>query len=214
MKSFFSKTKTLESKIEEFLDHTSAVSLLFVEAVKDYVEGRQDEFESRRQQVSDLEKQADRLRLEVERQLYVETLIPESRGDVLGLLEHTDGVVNDAKSALMQISVERPAIPDELKPRYVELADYCSRAVGELVTGVRCFFRSASIVSDYVHKVSFWEEEADKVAERLKRRIFEMDIDLCLRIQLGQFVAHIDAVADQAEDVAERLTISAIKRSI
>lgn len=214
MKRLFSKTKLLESKIEEFLDHTSAVSLLFLEGVKDYLEGRHDEFESRRRQVSDLEKLADRLRLDIERELYVETLIPESRGDVLGLLEHTDAVVNDAKRALMQISVERPTIPDELKSRYVELAEYCSRAVGELVTGVRCFFRSASVVSDYVHKVSFWEQEADKVAEKLKRRIFETDVDLCLKIQLGHFVAHIDAVADQAQDVAERLTISAIKRSI
>lgn len=214
MRSLFAKTKLLESQIEEFLDHTSAVSLLFLEGVKDYLEGREAEFESRRQQVSDLEKQADRLRLEVERQLYVETLIPESRGDMLGLLEHTDEVVNDAKSALMQFSVERPSIPDELKPRYIELVDYCSRAVGELVTGIRCFLRNAVTVSDYVHKVTFWEGEADKVAERLKRQIFGTDLDLCERIQLSYFVAHIDAVADQAQDVAERLTISAIKRSI
>jgi len=214
MRTLFAKSRILESKIDEFLDHTSAVSLLFLEAVRDYLNGRDAEFESRRQQVSDLEKEADRLRLDVERQLYAETLIPESRGDVLGLLEHTDEVINNVKSALMQLSVEKPRIPDDLGERYVELADYCTRAVGELVSGVRCFLRNAVTVADCVHKVTFWEGEADKVAERLKRQIFEMEIDLCERLQLGSFVAHIDAVADMAQDVADRLTISAIKRSI
>jgi predicted phosphate transport protein (TIGR00153 family) len=214
MKGLFSKTKLLESKIDEYLDHTSEVGLLFLEAIRDYMQGRMDEFESRRSQVTDLENHADRLRLEIERQLYVETLIPESRGDVLGMLEHTDEVINCAKISLMQFSVERPSIPEDLRASYLELAEHGSRSVEQLVMGVRAFFRNAASVPDYVHKVSFWEKEADKVAEKLKRRIFETDLDLSHKIHLGHFVMHIDAVADEAEDVSERLSISSIKRSI
>ncbi len=43
---------------------------------------------------------------------------------------------------------------------------------------------------------------------------FAMDEELACKIHLGSFVRHIDTVADQAEDVSERLSISAIKRSI
>jgi predicted phosphate transport protein (TIGR00153 family) len=214
MTNLFARTKLLESKIDEFLNHTSEVGLLFREALKNFLDGRVAEFEERRGKVSDLENHADELRREVERQLYIETLIPESRGDVLGLLEQTDDVINRVKLALMQVSVENPQIPAELGDGYLELADYGSRAVQELVMGARAFFRNTSAVPDYVHKVAFWEKEADKVAERLKRRIFEMDIDLSQKIQLGNFVMHVDSVADQAEDVSERLSISTIKRSI
>jgi len=213
MNRIFGKTRLLESQIDEYLNHTSQVGLLFLEAIKDYLEGRQDEFESRRQQVGELENQADELRHEVERMLYVETLIPESRGDVLGILEHTDEVINAAKVTLARFSTERPDIPDELDCDFLELADYGSRAVQELVMGIRAFFRTGS-VTDYVHKVGFWEREADTVAERLRRRIFDADVELACKIHRGSFVRHIDTVADEAEDVSERLSISAIKRSI
>lgn len=214
MTRIFAKTKLLESQIDEYLNHSSQVGLLLLEAIKDYLEGRMDEFESRRRQVSELENHADELRRDVERQLYVETLIPESRGDVLGILEHTDEVISAAKLTLEQFSVERPDIPDDLCSDFLELADYGNRAVQELVMGIRSFFRTAATVTDYVHKVAFWEKEADTVAERLKRRIFEADADLSCKMHRSSFVWYIDAVADEAEDVSERLSISAIKRSI
>ncbi len=214
MASLFGKTKLLESKIDEFLDHASEAGLVFREGLKNYLDGRGEDFESRREQVTELEKHADDLRHEVERQLYVETLIPDSRGDVLGILEHTDEVINIAKATLTQFSVEKPVIPDDLDEAYLELADFGCRAVQELVSGIRVFFRSGTSVSDYTHKVSFWEKEADQIAEKLRRRIFEKEIDLSRKIHLGNFVRLIDAVADEAEDVSERLAISAIKRSI
>jgi predicted phosphate transport protein (TIGR00153 family) len=214
MTRLFEKTKILESQIDEYLNHTSEVGLLLLEAIRDYLGGRDEQFESRRRQVSDLEKHADTLRHDVEHEIYVETLIPESRGDVLGILEQTDDVINAAKVSLEQFSVEKPDIPAELVDDFLELADYGNRAVKELVMGIRAYFRTSSSVTDHVHKVAFWEKEADKVGERLKRRIFGMDCDLACRMHRASFVGHIDGVADQAEDVSERLTISAIKRSI
>jgi len=214
MRGLFSRTKLLESKIEEYLQHTSEAGLLFREAIKNYLDGRLEEFEQRRRQVADLENRADGLRRAIERQLYVETLIPESRGDVLGILEQTDEVINCTKTALMQLSVEQPDIPDEFDADYLELADFGARSVQDLVLGIRAFFTSTQTVPDCVHKVAFWEKEADKVAERLKRRIFETELDLSRKIHLSDFVMYIDSLSDQAEDVSERLSISTIKRSV
>ncbi|MBD3349732.1 MAG: DUF47 family protein [Candidatus Eisenbacteria bacterium] len=214
MAKLFSKTRLLESKIDAYLDHGSEAGLLFREAIKDYLGGRSEEFEQRREQVTDLETTADDLRQEVERQLYAETLIPDARGDVLGILENTDAVINTAKETLTLLSVQRPRIPRDLNADYIELADHGCQAVQELVMGIRAFFRSAPTVTDYVHKVHFWEKEADKVGERLKRKIFESDLELARKLHLGDFVVHIDTLADEAEDVSERLAISAIKRSL
>ncbi|MFH1501794.1 MAG: DUF47 family protein [Candidatus Eisenbacteria bacterium] len=214
MTTLFSKTRLLESKIDAYLDHTSEVALLFREAIKDYLGGRSEEFEDRRKQVTDLEKKADTLRIEVERQLYLETLIPDARGDVLGILENTDEVINTAKETLMLLSVQRPRIPEEFTVDYLELADHGCQAAQELVMGIRAFFRNSPTVTDYVHKVCFWEKEADKVGERLKRKIFGSDLELARKLHLGDFVVHVDTLADEAEDVSERLSISAIKRSI
>jgi len=214
MAKLFAKTRLIESKIDAYLDYASEVGLLFREAIKDYLGGRHEEFEERREQVSELENQADVVRKEVERQLYAETLIPDARGDVLGILENTDAVINTAKETMTLLSVQRPRIPKDLNAEYVELADHGCQAVQELVMGIRAFFRSAPTVSDYVHKVHFWEKEADKVGERLKRKIFDSELELARKLHLGDFVVHVDTLADEAEDVSERLAISAIKRSI
>jgi uncharacterized protein Yka (UPF0111/DUF47 family) len=46
----------------------------------------------------------------------------------------------------------------------------------------------------------------------LKKQIFSSELGLAEKIHLREFVDHIDAIADQAEDVADRLTIYAVKR--
>jgi predicted phosphate transport protein (TIGR00153 family) len=214
MAKLFAKTRVIESKIDAYLDHASEVSLLFREAIKDYLGGKHDEFEERRERVSALENEADEIRKDVERHLYLETLIPDARGDVLGILENTDNVINTAKETMTLLSVQRPRIPKDLNADYLELADHGCQAVQELVMGIRAFFRSAPTVTDYIHKVRFWEKEADKVGVRLKRKIFDSDLELARKLHLGDFVVHVDTLADEAEDVSERLAISAMKRSI
>ena len=65
-----------------------------------------------------------------------------------------------------------------------------------------------------MHKVLFFEKEGDKISTRLKMAIFAGGLDLAHKAQLRNFVEHIDDIADTAEDVADRLAIYSIKRSI
>jgi hypothetical protein len=57
-----------------------------------------------------------------------------------------------------------------------------------------------------------YEKEADKISTNLKIALFESDLELVSKLHLREFVDRIDGVADLAEDVADRLTIYAIKR--
>ena len=57
-----------------------------------------------------------------------------------------------------------------------------------------------------------YEQEADKISYALKKQIFAAQLDKATKIHLREFVDQIDAIADKAEDVADRLTIYAIKR--
>ena len=90
MALFFRKIKHLEVQIDGFLNLVRESALLFERAVHFYLKKEMNEFESRLKAVSDNEHKADKLRIEIERNLYINTLIPDSRGDVLGILENTD----------------------------------------------------------------------------------------------------------------------------
>jgi uncharacterized protein Yka (UPF0111/DUF47 family) len=78
----------------------------------------------------------------------------------------------------------------------------------------RAFFRNPEAVGDHNHKVMFFEKEADKVSTKLKQGIFGSGLKLDQKMHLRNFVEHIDNVADLAEDIADRLAIYTIKRTI
>ena len=96
---------------------------------------------------------------------------------------------------------------------YENLASASVRSVDHLVLAAHAFFRNPHGVSDSIHKVIFFEKEADKISTTLKRAIFQSDLEIAQKIHLKSFVEYIDNVADRAEDVADRLSIYAIKRA-
>ena len=209
----FRRTKSLEYEIDEFLTKLSESAIQFKLAVKTYLrEGCSDEFDQKLSEVNILESSADGLRRRIETEIYTHTLIPESRGDVLGLIENLDDLLNYFEGALWSFHIEQPDILDEFRPGFKKLTNMVVSAVESLVLAARAFFNSPLAVNDYNHKVLLYEKEADRISTKLKQQIFASDLDLAHKMHLRDFVVHIDNVANWAEDVADRLTIYAIKR--
>ncbi len=132
---------------------------------------------------------------------------------MLGLLENMDRILNECEGAMWQFFIERPKIPEEFNADFAGLTECVVESVSALVSASRRFFRDIDAVSDQLHKVMFYEKEADKVSTKLKIAIFASELDLSRKAQLRNFVEHIDNIADTAEDVADRLAIYTIKRS-
>jgi len=207
------QSKALEGQIDELLDTISRASLVFRNGIKQYLDGVIGRFEETIAEMAGTENRADELRRSIESRLYLHSLIPDMRGDVLGLLESMDTVINSEKKTLLQFSVELPVVPAEFGPDFLTLTDVSRSAAEEMVTAVRAFFHDFNMVRNYLHKVYFYEKEADKISDRLKRRIFGSGLELSRKIHLRYFALHIENISDYAEDVADRLTISSIKRS-
>ena len=214
MSVLFKKTKILEKKIEDYLDLILKGSFLFRLGVKYYIEGETKELSKRIKELNECEHDGDRLRREIEISLYEETLIPESRGDVLGILEACDKVLNMMDEFLNQFEVEMPFFLPEVKKKYIELTEISMQAVDEMVAAVRAYFRDIVNIRDHIAKVQMSESESDKVARKIKRVVFKTDIPLSQKMHMRYFALHIELIADEAEDVCDRLSIAAIKRSL
>ncbi|MBD3222166.1 DUF47 family protein [bacterium] len=211
----FRTSRVIESQIDEFLDVVEEGALVFREAIDAYLADRRDEFAARRRRVEELETRADHLSHAVESSLYTHSLIPEHRGDVLALLEHTDDIIDRAKTGLQRFDVEQPTIPEQWHDHYRRLADASYRATEAVVMASRRFFRDPAAVSDYLVKVHHYEGEADAIGLELRRGVFgDPSLDLAHRQHLRYFAEAVDRVADMAEAVADRLAIYAIKRRL
>lgn len=214
MYSIFSATKDLVIKIDNFIDLVSESVLHFEKGLDLYLSDKKEDFNEKVHAITVLERKADDLRQDIEAQLYVQTLIPESRSDVYQLLEDMDDIIDFAKSLIVDFVVEKPRIPEGLHDRIKKLAETAVDSTDALVQSTRAYFYDVNAVKDHLHKVKFFENESDHIADKAKREIFEMDIDLSAKLHIKHFIVSIDTISDIAEGIANHLAIATMKRVV
>lgn len=212
----FRKTETLISGIDEFLGALDEGMLVYRQGVQYYLSGNQVDFLDALNQIRRLEERADTFRRQVRSDMYSFSLLPEYRADILELLEKLDDIIDAAKDSLSQFNIEKPFIPEVLHEDIVRLIKVAGKAAENIILAARAFFQDVKLVNDRLHRVYYYEREADDLGERIKTRLFQEmdDIHLSNKQQIRYFVGHIDRVADISEGVADLLTIFAIQRMI
>jgi uncharacterized protein len=211
----FGGTQSLENQIDEFLDKVSEAGMIFDRAMRVYLgHGPSEEFDVFLTQAADIERRGDDLRRSIEAELYVRTLIPDLRADVLALLEGMDHLVNVYEGDLFRVSIQSPEIPQEFHAGHIDLIETVVSCVDSVVLAARAFFRDIDAVRDHSARTIFLETEADKISTKLQRAIFASDLPLERKMHLRYFVERIDELANSAEDVADALQIYTIKRRV
>ena len=210
----FGRTRLLESQVDQFLDLITKGTLCMREAIRSYLSGDDEDFQNRLEMVGHYERRADELRKSTESMLYTYSLIPESRADILELLENLDNIIDRAKHILQEFDVQEPDVEIGYLDLYVQVTEKSVKAVEQVVEATRAFFRNESRMRDCINKVDFYESEADRAGLRLKKQIFQSDMDLARKHHLRYFADALESLSDIAEEVSERLSIASIKRSL
>lgn len=160
------------------------------------------------------ESQADDIRREIEVTMYSKALFPESRGDVLSLLEAMDQVPNQAETAGRMIVNQFIRIPEELHPRLRELIEVCMKCVGELFDASAKVFTDFANAAATVGKVDELESEADAIEAALIRQIFSGDLGALEKILLRDLVSTTSDICNRAEKAADVIRIIVAKRMV
>jgi hypothetical protein len=98
----------------------------------------------------------------------------------------------------------------------MKLTELSTLAVECAIPAAKAYFKSQDTITEKIHRVYFYEKEADKQAQALKRRVFhEMsNLKLSEKFHLRYFALHIENLSDAAEKVADQLSVMSIKRGI
>lgn len=213
--SLFSKTKSLENKIDLFHDKIIDAAMTFKKAIRIFLaEKRSDEYKKLSKQIKQIEHDADSLRRDIENKLYAQNLIPDLRADVLELVENLDKIINRFDEVAYKFYIERPDFPEEYHMRMAELCEQVSDCAENMAIASRAFFRDFSTVRDYSQKVYFIEHESDITSGRMKEAIFDSEMPLANKLQLSNLISEVADIADIAEDCVDELLIFTIKRDI
>ena len=213
--SIFKIRTGIEKEIDNFLNLASESGLIFIQGMNAYLLNQLNCFDEHLGHIIETEKEADTLRRSIEDLLYRKTLIPESRGDVLKLIETMDALLGKFKGVMFRIEIERPIIAPRFHDDLKDLNNCAVQAVEAMILALRAYFKNIAQVADHMQKVVFWETEADKASTRMQKKVFgDQNLALDMKMQLRDLIKHIDGIADQAEDMADSLAIFVIKRSL
>ena len=98
---------------------------------------------------------------------------------------------------------------------FMKLADLATTAVETSIPGAKAYFTNPDKVSETTHRVYFYEKEAVKLAQSIKRTVFhDMQLKLSEKFHLRYFALHIEDLSTAAVKVAEQLSVMAIKRGL
>ena len=211
----FQKTQVLINEIDEFLDKVSEATMVVEQTYLHFIDKGDDQYlDEKMQQIFDIEVRGDELRRNVATVMFTQMLMPDTREDVLTLLDFLDNVLDDCVHLIALLCISRPELTNDFKPAFKELTIEVVKACQCMVQAARSYFKQPFAVRDHVHKISFHEIESTKITLRLGKAVYDSGLPLEHKRLLVDIAVKIREIASHADDVGERTAIFAIKRSI
>ncbi len=214
MSIFFRAERRLQERIFEYFDRVNDCMEQFAQGMLYHLQEEGGSAEKDEGRTHELESRADDLRRDIEMTLYGKALLPESRGDILGLLETMDTVPNAAETALNIIETERIRIPEEFREDFRKLLEVNMEAYRLLRKTADTLFNNPKQTLYVVKEVDIKESTSDRIERKLITKIFDSDLDKADKILLKDLVVAMGNISDRAENAADRMAIIAIKRRI
>ena len=215
MSLFWKREREARQLIERYFVACDQAMQEFERAIDVYLSaGDSEEFADLDRRVRACESEADRLRNEAERLLYSRTLLPESRGDVLGLLEAFDHIPNLAETVTFMLYTQRITIPEAVRQRFRDLVQASLEAYRLVREVVDLLLSNPDDVDAQVPRVGAKETAADDLERSLIHDVFRSNLDKADMILFRELVGRVGGIADSAERVARRIDILSFKRRI
>lgn len=211
----FKKEQQVEQLIYQYLDNLKMAQDNFLKAMNVYFEkGFCEDFDFLIEQTHKVESKADDTRYEIETMMYAKALIPESRGDILGLLEAIDQIPGLFELILYMIQTQRLSTPDFLVPDMKELIRVSLECCDLLIKEVEALFRKSGDIRSLVSTIDNNESHCDHIERRIITRIFDSDLEPFQKLQLKDMVIQLGEISDQTDRVSRRVHIISTKRRV
>jgi len=215
LRVFFKKEYQIQSLMQRYLDELKLTKEHFLQALNSYFDkGLCEEFDFLLNQTHKAESEADDVRYEIETLMYSKALIPESRGDILGLLEALDRIPGLFQLLLYMIQNQKLKIPDFLVQDIRELTTVTLACCDLLCKEVEALFKKTEDIKALVQSIDTNESRCDHIERQIISKIFDSDLDPFEKLQLKEVVIAMGDISDQADRVSRRIYIISIKRRV
>jgi len=215
LRIFFKKQLKIESLIHSYLSNLKMTQQRFNEALNTCMEdsGR-EHFDFLAEQTHKFESKADDIREEINAMMYGKALIPESRGDIMGLLEAIDKIPNLFDLILYMIKTQRLVIPHFIVLDIKELIEVSLESCDLMIKQIEALFKETAEIKALVSTIDHNESHCDHIERRIITRIFDSDLDPFEKLQLKEMIVYMGDISDEADRVSKLINIISMKRRV
>ncbi len=212
---FFKRQRQVESLIYSYLDNLQMTETRFDEALSTCLDnGICEHFDFLTEQTHKYESKADDIREDIKALMYGKALIPESRGDIMGLVEAIDHIPRIFELLLHMIRTQKLVIPDFIVPDIKELIRISLESCHLMYKQVKALFTKSDELKPLVSSIDHNESHCDHIERRIISKIFDSDLDPFQKLQLKEMIIHMGEISDQVDRVSKRMNIISMKRRV
>jgi predicted phosphate transport protein (TIGR00153 family) len=211
----FKKQRQVESLIYSYLENLRIVKDHFSKAMDICMENSScEDFDFLTGQTHKFESKADDIREEIKNLMYGKALIPESRGDIMGLVEEIDKIPSIFQRLLYTINTQKLVIPALIVPDIKELIRISLVSCDLMMEQVEVLFKRKGGIRILVATIDHNESHCDHIERSIITKIFDSDLDPFQKLQLKELVIDMGEISDHVDAVSKRINIISMKRIV
>jgi predicted phosphate transport protein (TIGR00153 family) len=212
---FFKKERRLKSLIFEYLDALQQTKSIFEEAIGTclvYSDGNNFDFLMER--THKFESRADDIFDEINNMMYGKALIPESRADIMGLLDMVETLPRLWERVLYLIHTQGLIIPDFLTLDTRELVRVSLECCDMLNKQITSLFEQQQGIRGLLAAIDANESHCDHIQRRMAIKLFKSDEEPFIKLQLRELIERLGEISDRALWIARRVNILSMTRRV
>lgn len=218
---FFSKTNKI---IEQLELHSNIVQECFTRFQQSFEKVAQApeqkylvELEPMVDELSQLEKRADRIRHEVIRYLLNGGFLVDNRKSTMRLIEGLDHVADISEDIIQMIVYEKIQLPKWFMQQIIEINTITNQQLKlyiNLMNKIVSDYNLEDVVSD-LGKIEALESKVDTIEIATIKQVFNMpDLELAYKNQLKGLINMVAEISDKIEDLSDEVEIILASRRI
>jgi predicted phosphate transport protein (TIGR00153 family) len=211
----FRKENQLNDLISSYLENLVKTQEHFVKAMDTCLdEGISGEFAFLIEQTHKFESKADDIRDEINYLMYSRALIPESREDVMNLIEQVEVIPRIFELILHLIRTQKIKIPDFVLPEVKNLIRMSVESCDLMIKQIDLMLKNRQGIRALMTTIDHNESHCDHIERSLMIKVFDSSLDPIHKIQLKELIIAMGEVSDQADRVSKRVNIMVLKRRV
>jgi len=214
---FFKKEKEVIELVLKHLELVEDSLKTGIRTIEFYLDDNIGEAKILGRKVRSEESEADIVRYKIRDKLYSGAYLPLLREDIYKLIESIDKVANAGEACCDFFLNQRPVIPAELKPAFVEVVRESLGIIDNLKLAILCYFKGEckiEVVREHTKEVGMQESRVDKLEWDLTKAILTSPMDLANKLHLRLCLESIVEVSDRAEDAGDQLELATLKSMV